>query len=566
MLKNMLKAKRIALAVTLLLSAISIVSISRIVPVAKAASLNDVTKPMEFYFHYVDTPVTVAGLQTKYVMNTTRWFRFPTQEEAYANSFYKPVGQPKIAVDFYLYPNFAGPATINGTWQVFVWVNSSAYKPVGFNLQFKEVTVGGVTLWDSGLVNPTVTSTIGSYIDVPIYNYNLSTSLVHSFNPDTTLLVEVTVNAGSSADTRIWYDSSGFPSKAILPMMDYARPVSTKTYAVDNSETNLFGYNWSESQRKVIVRANVTDPLGGYDIYRVNMTILDPEGEPVVDSVDMTRVSDGQWRINYVHLFEANWSYPATAVLGNYTVTVSVIDNNGYYRDIDMGTFEPFIEEGTHVFTIGPIVYYDAAFLVTDDANEPLPNAQVYITWKNGTTDLLPRYTATNGFINLTQVTAGNYGFTILWKDVVVQQTMVYVDSDGPYAIKTRVYQLTVKVLGNNRVPIHGAYVIVYTQSGVGYGVEITNAAGEAVFQLPEGTYKIDVRFSSVYWLKAVTSQASEPSRLVSSSDTLIIILDDFPPAVWTALGFWLLIMCLAAPAIAIVFIILYKKGKILGK
>ncbi len=566
MLRNMLKAKKIALAVTLLLSAISIISISRIIPVAKAASSNDVTKPMEFYFHYTDTPVTVAGLQTKYVMNTTRRFEFSTKEEAYANSFYKPVGQPKIAVDFYLYPNFAGPATINGTWQVFVWVNSSAYKPVGFNLQFKEVTVGGVTLWDSGLVNPTVTSTIGSYIDVPIYNYNLSTSLVHSFNPDTTLLVEVTVNAGSSADTRIWYDSSGFPSKAILPMMDYARPVSIKTYAVDNSETNLFGYNWSESQRKVIVRANITDPLGGYDIYRVNMTILDPEGEPVVDSVDMTRVSDGQWRINYVHLFEANWSYPTTAVLGNYTVTVSVIDNNGYYRDIDLGTFELFIEEGTHVFTIGPIVYYDPAFLVTDDANAPLPNAQVYITWKNGTTDLLPRYTATNGFINLTHVTAGNYGFTILWKDIVVQQTVIYIDSDGPYAIKTRVYQLTVKVLGNNRVPIHGAYVIVYTQSGVGYGVEITNAGGEAVFQLPEGTYKIDVRFSSVYWLKAVTSQASEPSRLISSSDTLIIILDDFPPAVWTALGFWLIIVCLAAPVIAIVFIILYKKGKILGK
>jgi len=561
----MLKKKRIALTVILLLSTISVIFISKIVPVAKAASSNDVEKPMEFYFHYVDSPVNVAGVQAKYIMNTTRWFSFLTQQEAYSNSFYKPVGLPKIAVDFYLYPNFAGPATINGTWQAFIWMNSSAYKPVGFTLQFKEITIGGVELWDSGSVNPTVTSTIGEYIDVPIYNYNLSTPLVHSFNPDTTLLVEITVNAGSSADTRIWYDSASFPSKAILPVQDYARPTSIKTFAVDNSETTLFGYNWSESQRKVIVRANVTDPFGGYDIYRVNMTIVDPTGTSVVDNADMTRVSDGQWRINYVHLFEANWSYPTTAELGNYTVTVSVIDNNGYYQNIDMDTFEPFIEEYAldPAFTIGPIVYYDPVFLVTDDANEPLPNAQVYITWTNGTTDTLPRYTTTDGFVNLTQVSAGNYGFTILWKDVVVQQTTVYVDSDGPYTIKTRVYQLKVNVLGNNRLPIEGAYVIVYTQSGVGYGLDTTDVAGKALFQLPTGTYRIEVHFSSGYWLTVVRTRATE-SVSVEASTSKTIILDDFPPAVWTALGFWLLVVFLAAPIVAAAFFFLYKKGKVL--
>ncbi len=565
MLQKMLKPKRIVLTVVLLLSTISIIFISEIVPVAKAASSNDVnTKPMEFYFHYTDTPVSVAGLQTKYLMNTTRWFKFTTHQEASTNSFYKPIGQPKIVVDFYLYPNFAGPATINGTWQVFIWVNSSAYKPVGFDLQFKEITIGGVTLWDSGVLNPTVTSTIGGYIDVPVYNYNLSTPLIHSFNPDATLLVEVTVNAGSSADTRFWYDSPEFPSKVILPVEDYARPATIKTYAVDGSETNFFHYNWSESQRKVIVRANVTDPFGGYDIYRINMTILDPAGEPVVDNADMMRVSDGQWRVNYAHLFEANWSYPTTAALGNYTVTASVIDNNGYYHNIDMGTFEPFIEEGTHIFTIGVIVYYDPSFLVTDDANDPLPNAQVYITWTNGTTDTLPRYTGTDGFVNLAHVSAGNYGFTILWKDVVVQQTTVYVDSDGPYTIKTRVYQLTVEVLGNNGVSIEGAYVIVYTQSDVGYGLDTTDATGQALFKLPAGEYRIDAHYSSAYWLTVVRTSATEPVS-VAASTSKTVILDDFPPAVWTTLGFWVLILSLVVPVLVVVFV-LYKKGKILGR
>jgi len=537
------------------LSIISGALLTSIVPVAKSQP-SGVAKPKEFYFHYIDTPVSVAGLQTKYIMNTTKWFKFLTQQEAYTNSFYKPIGLPKIAIDFYLYPNLAGPVTINGTWQVFVWLNGSAYKPVGFTVQFKEITVGGATLWDSGQKSPTVTSSVGAYIDVPVYNYNLSTPLNHAFNVGTTLLVEVEVNAGSSADTRIWYDSALYPSKAILPVEDYAKPASIKTYAVDNSETNLFYYNWSESQRKVIVRANVTDPFGGYDIYKVNMTILDPAGSPVVDNVDMTRVTDGLWRVHYSLIYEANWTYLDTATLGDYTVKVSVIDNNGYYHNLIYGTFEPFIEWGSHIFTIGVIVYYNPAFLVVDDVNDPLPKAQVYITWPNGTTETLPRYTSQNGFINLTHVLASNYKFTILWKDVIVLQKTQYVDSDGPYTLKCQVYQLTVDVLGNNGVRIHGAYVIIYDEAGVGYGLDITNVAGEATFKLPSGTYEIEAHYSVDYWLTFVATKASKPSVSVTSSRSETIILTDFPPPIWTTTGFWLLLILIAAAVLAVLFVV----------
>jgi len=89
----------------------------------------------------------------------------------------------------------------------------------------------------------------------------------------------------------------------------------------------------------------------------------------------------------------------------------------------------------------------------------------------------LPRYTATNGFINLSQVPAGNYGFTVLWKDLIVKQITIHVDSNGPYTIKTQVFQLTVNVFGNDGSIIHGAYVIIYTQSGVGYGLDLTDSA-----------------------------------------------------------------------------------------
>lgn len=554
--------KALGLFTVIALSLMAYVASMGMIPLAEAtASYTGVAKPMEFYLHYLDTPVNVAGIQSKYVMNTTEWFRFQTQQEAYANSFYKPTGQPKIAVDFYLYPNLAGPVLIDGSWQVFVWVNGSAYKPTGFTLQFQEVTTGGVTLWDSGAVNPTVVSSIGEYIDVPVYNYNLSAPLTHAFGARVTLHVHLEVNAGSSADTRIWFDSALYPSKAVLPVKDYARPAEVKTYAYDNSETNLFYYNWSQSQRVVIVRANVTDPFGGYDINKVNMTVLDPAGVPVVDSVDMVRVSDGQWRLGYLHLFEANWTYPSSAQLGNYTVNVSVVDNNGYYRNLSTGSFEPFVEQNDHVFSIGIIVYYDPVFRVVDDVDASLPNAQVFITWPNGSMDTLPRYTTADGFINLTRVLPANYGFTILWKDVVVKQATVYVDSDGPYSIKTNVYELAVTVLGNNAAVVHGAYVIVYTQNGVGFGLDITDTAGQAVFKLPQGTYNIEAHFSAEYWLKVVTTSAVEQGVSVSASLSKNVVLSEYPPAIWTTVGFWLLVVLVAVSVfVAVYFVFLSRR------
>ena len=560
MLETERKTKKLAMVTVLFLSVFSIVLLPRFIPNAGSSYTNAV-KPMEFYLHYTDIPVTAAGLQTKHVFNTTRLFRFLTQDEAYANSFYKPLGLPKIDIDFYLYPNLAGSVTLDGNWQVFIWVNGSAYKPVTFTVDFKEVNVGGATLWDSGQLSPTVTSSIGSYIDVPVYCYNLSVPLTHTFNPESTILVEVEVNSGSVADTRIWYDSPLYPSKVILPAKDYARATWIKTYSVDNSETKLFCYNWSENHRVVIVRANVTDPFGGYDVYKVNATIFDPEGNAVIDNVEMTRVSNGHWSTNYANIFEVNWSYPSTTALGNYSVVVSVIDNNGHYHNLDNGFFEPFIEEETCGFTMGVIVYYNPVFQITDDVNEPLPNAQVYITWRNGTTDTSPRYTTTGGLINLTRVSAGNYGFTILWKDKIVQQTTVYVDSNGPYTIKTQVYQLTVRVLGNNGAPVHGAYVIVYTQSGIGYGLDTTNVEGTAVFKLPSGTYRVEAYYTSDYWLTVVRDSAVEQVSVTASTSKDVALMR-FPPAMWSTIGFWIIMGAVIAIVTVAVFVfqMSYKK------
>jgi len=59
--------------VFLMIAAFTAVFTAWNIPTVRSAYLN-VAKPMEFYFHYSDLPVNVAGLETKFIFNTTRAF------------------------------------------------------------------------------------------------------------------------------------------------------------------------------------------------------------------------------------------------------------------------------------------------------------------------------------------------------------------------------------------------------------------------------------------------------------------------------------------------------------
>ena len=544
---------------------ITVFTIFSLVQNVVAISSTEEIKQMQFFLHYVDEPMPVAGIETHYIMNTTNWFKFVDQEEAYINAFQKSIGLPKIVVDFYLYPNLARPVTMDGTWQVSVWINSSAYKPCGFNLQFKEISTGGVTLWDSGSLTPIVTSEIDAYIDVPIYNYNLSIpSLSHTFSAGTTLQVEVSINTGAAAACRLWYDSPSYQSKVVLPCGDYARPTVIKTFNVNDVETNVFSVEWSEEQREVIIRSNVSDPFGGYDVHKVTATILDPSNKTVMDEFEMDRSSNGQWKTRYLQTYEVKWTYPKTATFGNYTVQISVIDNNAQNHYQRHGVHPPF-ESISYVFNIGRVILHDPVFRVVDDVGAPLLKAQVYVQLPNGSSNSLPLYTAENGFLNLTDIPTGNCSFTILWKDVIVQQATIYVDSDGPFTIPCKVHQLSTSIIGNDGKPVEGAFVVIRSQAEIVYDFKMTNSTGQAIFQLPPSTiqavgmYNIDLFYSTAYWLTHVSVEKTEPSISIVSSGPLTVTLDDFPPQIWTTIGFWLIIICITVPILGFV---LYKRRK----
>ena len=528
-----------------------------IVSAEETISYNGSVKPLDFYFHYLDQPSEVGGIESKYIMNTNRVFRFNTDLQAFSASFFKPVGLPKITTNFYLSPSLLAPIKLDGEWKVSIWVNSTAYKPATFGVQYREVSMDGLTLWDSGQLSPMVTSSIGDYLDVPVRNFVLTSRIEHTFEAGSSLEVIVEVNAGSSSAIRIWYDSLLFPSKVTLPATNYARPITVSLFSFDGSKTDLFDYTWSQEKRTIDVVATVNDPFGVYDINKVSMRIFYNGTHDVSGTLEMQHEPENLHQ-TLNQTYSAKWSYPLSAQIGNYTVRISVIDNNGANNIIEKGYPEPYIEYLTHDFQIGPIVYYNPLFRILDDTNDVLQEAQVYVTWPNGLRDVLPRYTGIEGNLTLTKVVPGQYGLTVLWRDIVVNQTTLIISSDGPYIIKSQVFELKVDVKDNAGNPVKGAYVLVYSRSGLCYGFNMTSQNGQTSIKLPSGIYNLTIHYRDLYWLTPVTEIVERPSISVRDNLTESIIMKDYPPPIWETTGFIIVsIGVIVAIAILIMF---YKK------
>jgi len=620
--------KNYKLSALMLLLLVPLFSFSTPMMQSVTAQAGGSTKRILFYLHNNTATPYVNGYQTFYIMNTTQqWSTTPATVK----------NVQKLNHYWYLFPTLASNYTLSGKISFGVWINATGVTPSGTpTLTLYERDFSGTeTQVYSNNFGSTTLYNVPSYLNLTIPD---TTDITFQQGSSIKLVLEIVV--GASNQVQIWFDTSIYDSGLILESADYMQVSSVKTYDADGVERDIFSVIWNDTQRKVTIRANITDAFGGYDIYRVEVTVMNPASQAVVSNQSMSKFSGTSF--SFLNGYEYTWAYPADAVLGNYSVTVTAVDNTGYaYYNGAMGvygSYGPYEEHGYTSFFMGspffvqvrtldahasilsnayieavssgvtigkgytnasgwwtatlysgyynitvywqgtlvatqPLnvtestsltvtcnVYYPA-LKVVDDVNSILPEAQLYLTSPNGTTNIVPFYTDTRGFVNLTQAPVGSYQLKILWKGVVVYDSTLTMNSDGPYTINTHVYKITVKVLGNNAIPIYGAYVIVYTQSLVGYGLEITDATGEAVFRLPEGTYRIDTRYSSVYWLTAVTANAIEPAVSVTASTTKTITLADYPPAIWTTTGFWVL-MALVAISVSAAIYIMFLSGR----
>ena len=269
--------------------------------------------------------------------------------------------------------------SLKGVWQTIIFANSTALHPATWGVEFWEKSPSGAVIWDSGALTPTVLggpTANNGYVDSPIHGYTLSVNLNHTFAAGNTLQVEVNINTGATVSLRVWYDSSYYPNRLILPSDGYARVAGLITQDVNGTARTTFFSFWPQSQRKVVVVASITDPFGGYDVAKAWVRIEGPGGFTAVNNASMALYSGSS--TSYTSVFRYTYSYNSSQPEGAYSVLATVVDNNGQIQFGKTGSYSPSIEHGTTEFSIG--VQFPVAVKVLDSHNKPLASAFVQFT------------------------------------------------------------------------------------------------------------------------------------------------------------------------------------------
>ncbi len=458
---------------------------------------------MQFYFHYSSSAQTVGGVSTNYISNTLASFQSVKNHDS------KTAGQPKVQLDFYVYPPFAGQVRLSGAWQVIVFANSSALHPAGWNLEFWEKSASGSIVWDSGSLNPTVLggpSGNNGYIDVPIYGYTLTSSnLTRTFASGDVLETEVSINTGSTVPVSIWYDSPHEPSGMMLPSNDYMLISGISTRDANGTLRSVFFTFWSAGQRSVTLENPVTDPFGGYDISSELISIKGPTGNYAITNQTMQKTSGTPQ--SFTSSFSYTFQYTSDSPRGNYTVTVLALDNNAVNQFASTGRYSPFAELTSTSFSIG--LQYPVRVKVMDTHSATLPGARV--AFLSGTVEYAGGLTDADGVFRVS-IFSGDFTVRVWWEGVPVLSQNVTVRGITNLNVTSAVYYPTITVVTDLKAPLAGALVFLHFPNGSATLLPYTtdSKGSFSLRQQPQGNYSLLVLFEGVKVAETVVDVSSD--------------------------------------------------------
>jgi hypothetical protein len=180
------------------------------------------------------------------------------------------------------------------------------------------------------------------------------------------------VSVSSEADTpsaTVWYDSATYDSHINLTTSTFIAISEVKTYNLAVVERTLFS-----DGEPVVVRANVTDPLGAYDIAGANLTIrAQPSGAVLVDDVPMSVEASGtEWKrfvytwTNMPQDFGDDFDVEVTARESNGVIatastifTVPVVLSPDYYMEGIRGKYRDYAHNLTYNRSVADVIDFE---------------------------------------------------------------------------------------------------------------------------------------------------------------------------------------------------------------
>ncbi|MFW5907353.1 MAG: SpaA isopeptide-forming pilin-related protein [Candidatus Natronoplasma sp.] len=440
-------------------------------------------KNKTFYMYRLKDAVNVGGRTTKEIHNTT----YPEgQGNSTDDSYFK------VLLDWYLFPPLAGDLELNGTSSLTVWGNSSG-GDVDMTYNLTEVDEAGNA---NEIAGNTVSFTMGNEwtpyeIPLDIDNYTVSEG--------STLKITYQIWGDSSTWYSIAYggmvDGGMRDTNVTLPCKDYVKVSDVYTEDSDGNVTNVF--DPEAEDKNMTIRANVTDPFGGYDIEWVNLTLEGPDGV-VMENVSMNK-THGEFN-SFMTRYEVPWNYENEPD-GTYQVTVRAVDKNGMREHNSTGGFGGHDVYGEHSFVIGGRDYY-VNIKVADNHQIPLENTTVNLKPGPGTI-IDSKDTGPEGIANFTLADA-TYEITVQWEDVEVSTNRTLDvgevgnrTEDDPFNVTAAIFYPEITVWDQEDVPVDEARVYITHPNGTTILPPFsTDDNGTfSLERMPGGTYEIEVRW-----------------------------------------------------------------------
>ena len=456
------------------------------------AAGNDI-KSMVFYAHNASEAQYIFDYSTTHVVNTTLGDRLDSVGD-----------QQRVRINWYLSPKLAGAFTVNGNITFTIYANTTGVSAnANLNLEIYEVRYKSGTTTDETLIASggpegyTLTSTIDSY-SVTAVNVH------HTFNKSSSIRVYLEIQGGADSYFMAWYGDSTYDSRVVFDSVDYLRVADVYTLDYNNDRVSSFDPN---AQQKVIkIRANLTDPFGGYDIRWAKLTVIAPDGSLVLDNASMNKI-DGT-PISYNNIYGKSISYNDLPV-GTYKIIVYAMDNNGYYYYYHRQNYEygPYGDEGTGYFSIGLPNTVD--FTLVDAFGAPIPAAEIEMLYGGEIT--ASGITDSQGYLSL-GVYTGTYTVNVIWHGNVITgpstvmvingnenntltgNTLV-VSSDMSVKIYGNVGNLNLHVVDADALDLENAAIyLIYPNGSAIISPIKTNSQGMASLErVAGGPYRISV-------------------------------------------------------------------------
>ena len=269
-------------------------------------SVSASTSPgIPLYLHHLPGNVTVSGVQTSQVLNTTTlWGGTSVGPNLRYNVF-----------NFTLYPALTSALTSIGPGSIVLWVTVSG-SPGSLNATVYDANAAG----QLAVVTTSQVIALNSSPNTP-YKLTLGFNINHTFSQSSTIKLSMTVFRVSQL--YVWYDSASFSSAVTIPVSNIPTVDLIDTFDANFTSQTSFSLNWTAPQRIVYLIIHVADPFGAYHVANATVTITGPGSTTVFTGVGSSLTTNPAAPSK---LFAVSWPYSTNLPNGTYVVSAAAND------------------------------------------------------------------------------------------------------------------------------------------------------------------------------------------------------------------------------------------------